>query len=296
VSLRSVRYLLEGDPFPKVPHGLPRPEEAVCAVLLLGPIRVFRQGVPIEGGWRMKSLELLAYLAVHPLGASREQVLEALWPERDPAVTQKYLWRAVSDLRSRLGGGSRSSKTRFVERADDFYRLDPDNVWVDARVFQVVAAMEEAGNAKALLQFACALYKGEFCEGRFYPWAVPASERLARVFISAARRLGEVLLDCGAIEAALDLLDQAIERDPYDEELSRLAMRLEAGLGRRHRAIRRFVRLRRVLISDLGVEPTAETIEHFERSTETRYSSIELPAVRECSEPQGVAMIDPATQ
>lgn len=236
------------------------PTQAECAVYLLGPMRIERGGRPVEGGWRRKSLELLAYLGVHPRGVARDQILEALWPDGDPRVTQRYLWHSASYLRSRLRGAG--VDVRVTRKIDELYRLNFDAVWVDVRAFeQTIRQAGSISDPRALLAFACDIYKGEFCEGRYFGWATLIRERLRSQFIESSRRLAELLEREWEPQGALVVLDRALASDPYDEELVRRAIRLEADLGRRDLAVRRFRRLRRLLVSDLNVEVSGETVE-----------------------------------
>jgi DNA-binding SARP family transcriptional activator len=233
------------------PHNYP------CSVSLLGPIHVFLAGKIEEGGWRRKSLELLAYLVLHPGGASRDQILETLWPGADPKVSQCYLWQSVTQLRSRIA--PQNPDFRIIQKVDDFYRADLSQVWVDIVAFEAaVNRSSEAEETEGLLSFACALYKGEVCEGRYFSWTTLIQERLSGLFVSAAR-LAETLVDRQETQEALLLLDRALERDPYDEALGRDAIALEAMSGRADQVVRRYRRLRRLLLEDLGVEPSRET-------------------------------------
>lgn len=247
----------------EVPDGVPDPRKARCAVFLLGPLRVFRDGEAVVGGWRLKSLELLAYLGVHPHGVSKDQILEALWPEGDPKETQKYLWRAVSDLRCRLQS---APFTQVVNKAGDLYRLDFTRVWVDSFAFEVVLRLaSRVAKPEKYLRIACDLYKGHFCEDRYFSWAVLVTERMKTVFIGSAKSLASHIEDNGDHDGALSILDRAIEVDPFDEDLCRRAMAMESYQNRVDLIARRYRRLRRVLLTDLEIEPSNETTREFER-------------------------------
>lgn len=244
--------------------------ERLCRAYLLGPLRVTREDERIEGGWRRKALELLAYLAAHRRGAPKDQILEALWPWADPKTSQAALWRSVSHLRSRLRGPE-GHTVRFIERVDDLYRLDLNRIWVDAIAFEAaVRRAELVSDPLPLIRTACDLYRGEFCEGRYYSWATPVQERMRNLFVRAAGKLTAWLEERGDWASALATLDRAIGSDPYNEVLYRHAMRLEAARGRRDLVARRFRRLRRLLLDELELEPAAETILSLERLVEQK--------------------------
>ncbi len=228
------------------------------SVYLLGPLRIFRDGHPVEGGWRRKSLELLAYLAAHPRGAARDQVLEALWPGADPKVSQSNLWHSASHLRCRLRRPG--DNARIVQKIDDRYRMDFAHVWVDVVAFEeAIRRSRDSGNRGALLEVACSLYRGEYCEGWYYGWAALVIERYQGLFVQAAKDWALLLQASDQVDEALQLLDRALAADPYDEELYRQAMVLENGRGRADLVARRYRLLRRLMIEELGIEPSMQT-------------------------------------
>jgi hypothetical protein len=61
-------------------------------ICVLGRLRITARGEEISGGLR-RARELLAYLAVHPDGATSASIDEALWPESSPryAASQRHL-------------------------------------------------------------------------------------------------------------------------------------------------------------------------------------------------------------
>lgn len=134
---------------------------------------------------------------------------------------------------------------------------------------RIEATVEVVSDPLPLIQRACDLYRGQFCEGRYYSWATSVQERMRDLFVGAAARLAAWLEGRCDWFAALALLDKAIDADPYNEGLYRHAMRIEAARGRRDLVIRRYRRLRKLLISDLEIEPATETMLSLERLVES---------------------------
>lgn len=243
------------------PQGGPvSPPEAVV-VRCLGPLEVSRGDRVFRKGWRAKSLELIAYLVANPGGASKDRIVEELWPEIDPHQGNELFHVVTSNIRGRLRAGD--DLTPYVERQGEIYRLQEGEWWIDAWEFErrikEAQDLREAREVIERLRSGIALYRREFCAENYYPWAEPMRERLRAVFVQASAQLADLLANEGAQEEALSVLDRAIEADPISEDLSRRAMAIDASVGRRAAALTRYRRLEATLDRDLGVEPDPET-------------------------------------
>lgn len=245
-----------------------RPAPGRYFLFVLGAIQVFRGAELLSGGWRRKSLELLAYLAAHPDGAPKDQIVEALWPECEPKYGSQTFWHALSCVRRRMRGGG--SNDKIIVRVDEFYRLDDERVVVDGWLFEALKkAADLAGDPIPFLESALLLYRGEFCDGRYFSWARGPNERYKQAFLRAAVQLADAESDIGNIDQAVQVLDKALVTDPYDEEVARKAIRLEGLRDRNDLVVRRFRGLRRKLLEDLEVDVSAETQAILDATLET---------------------------
>lgn len=86
-------------PAPQPPQPQP-PAEPTLSVSVLGPLRIDGTKRPPK---RVPTRELIAYLALHPHGASRDELTEALWPAQDSKKTRPRLWESATDARAALG-------------------------------------------------------------------------------------------------------------------------------------------------------------------------------------------------
>lgn len=80
-----------------------------------------------RGDWKSKkAFEVLTVLAMHgPRGGRREQVIEAVWPGRDPEKGRTLLRTALSEIRRVLEPDRPAGEaSRFVEANGDVVRLD----------------------------------------------------------------------------------------------------------------------------------------------------------------------------
>ena len=237
----------------------PGPAGTPVQISVLGPLQITAAGREIGTGLR-KARELLAFLAVHPDGASGEAISEALWPESDPgrAAGQRNL--ALRKAREMLRTASALPAPLWILNASGRYRLDPALIGTDLEAFG--EALEEARNASgdarlAACRRAVALYRGELAEGTGYEWAEPYAEAARRRALDAWTTIAEILQPRDP-DQALSALETALAHDPYNEYLYVRIMRLQAAAGRPE-AVRRTLALLESRLTELGITPGAQT-------------------------------------
>jgi DNA-binding SARP family transcriptional activator len=237
----------------------PPPGDRPVQLTLLGPLRITAAGQEVSGGMR-KARELLAFLAVHPDGASGEAISEALWPEADPgrAAGQRNL--ALRKAREMLRTAAGLPTPMWILNASGRYRLDPALIGTDLEAFG--EALEEARNASgdarlAACRKAVDLYRGELAEGTGYEWAEPYAETARRRALDAWTTIAEILQPADP-DQALSALETALSHDPYNEYLYVRIMRLQAAAGRPE-AVRRTLALLESKLTDLGIAPSSQT-------------------------------------
>jgi hypothetical protein len=120
-------------------------------VFALGPLRVERDGEPIRrwGGPKAGSRQAEAIFAVlfdrGERGATKDEILEIVWPETDLSRADVAFHRTMLGLRSTLEG-RRTGRNAAVSYSNDRYRLDLRAVtWSD--VAEVERLLEQARGA-----------------------------------------------------------------------------------------------------------------------------------------------------
>ena len=237
----------------------PGPAGTPVRISVLGPLQITAAGREIGTGLR-KARELLAFLAVHPDGASGEAISEALWPESDPgrAAGQRNL--ALRKAREMLRTASGLPAPLWILNASGRYRLDPALIGTDLEAFgeALEAARNASGDARlAACRRAVALYRGELAEGTGYEWAEPYAEAARRRALDAWTTIAEILQPRDP-DQALSALETALAHDPYNEYLYVRIMRLQAAAGRPE-AVRRTLALLESRLTELGITPGAQT-------------------------------------
>jgi DNA-binding SARP family transcriptional activator len=245
------------------------PGEIPIQVQLLGPYRIDAAGEEIRSGLRAKARELLAFYLLHPEGTTLDTATEALWPEADPGRGSEWFWTALGNLRSLLRSTTGIKELKVIEREGDIYRVEPIfdvDLW---RLQQVLAEAstngDRAGNDVGgdelwaeCLQRAAELYSGELLEGADWAWARVPREDLRRRAVDVLVSLSATRLVTGDIRGALDVLQRAVDVDPYAEQLYRRIMRLHAKLSRPDAVTATFRRLS-TRLAEIGFEPAPES-------------------------------------
>jgi DNA-binding SARP family transcriptional activator/TolB-like protein len=151
----------------------------VVTLTVLGGVVLERDGAAVVGrAAQRRRLALLAILAAHARGISRDRVLALLWPEAQEERARALLSDALSALRKALGDDA------LLTVGDDL-RLNPGCVRTDLGAFE---AALDAGDAER----AVAAYAGPFLDGvhvsdapEFDRWADEVRARVQRRYAEA---------------------------------------------------------------------------------------------------------------
>ncbi len=108
-------------------------------------------------------------------------------------------------------------------------------------------------------------YPGDFLSGHYHDWIEPERNRIRDRYHGALVQLIQLYKSRSQYDVALRFAATLVKQDPLREDLHREVMRLHAMLGHTPAAERQFDECRQVLESELGVEPSAETVELMER-------------------------------
>jgi len=215
---------------------------------VLGPLAVDGVARRIK---RAATYEVLSYLALHDKGASRDELIEAIWPGQDPKRTRPRFWQSVTEARKALGDA-------WVHEADR-YQLDRSKVRVDLDELDRLLTASSSDADSATLERALALWRGEPLEGSDYLWADGEIRSLRATLLDLLERVGRIRLARGDSRGALQIAEQAIALDGLHEPSWRLALQAEHALGLRESITRRYGELSRALDEQLGLEPARET-------------------------------------
>lgn len=232
---------------------------------LLGGFRVYRAGWELdEAAWkRPMAARVVRFLLTQGSGRVPEDALfDAFWSDRSADAARQHLAQAVSRARRVLDlpGADHS----VIEAKERTYRLclrERDSV--DAAEFETAAASALAHSGprrRAVLEAAAALWTGEpLPEERYSPWSFAWRGRLVQTYLDVLSALVDAYYAAADHNSAIRAASGLLELDPLNERAHQQLMVAYARTGRKSQALRQFLECRRALVSDLGVEPSAET-------------------------------------
>lgn len=218
-------------------------------------------------GFGPKSREFLFFFLLNPEGVSREEAFETLWPGTE---TEQGIQRFKFQLRKvRLHlRGDQAPTAKFIDKSGAVYRPVPELFSVD--VWEFDRHMRDASRdaSETTLSAAVDLYRGELLQGVYYEWAEPLQSHFKRRYLDVLVKLSDLRSTSADFEGALSAVLQAIEEDPYAEQLYRRALTL-CGRLRRPTEIRRIYKeLEATLAQGLEAEPDKETADLKDRLLE----------------------------
>lgn len=252
--------------------------KAPLKITLFASFQVALNGRSLTDFATDKARALLAYLAVerqHP--HRRESLAALLWPDQPDARARQNLRQALSNLRQALGDTD-DTPIPFLLIDRHEVQMNPQaEVWLDVAEFTGLASAcdhhrhRQIGECLPCLQrqeALLALYPGDFLAGFslndsavFEEWAMLKREWLHCQAVEALAQLADYYERRGDVAAARRLAQQQVRLEPWREEAHRQLMRLLAADGQRSAALAQFETCRRALARELGVGPTAETID-----------------------------------
>jgi DNA-binding SARP family transcriptional activator len=202
---------------------------------------------------------LFAYLAASGGRAvPREQLIDALWPERLPKDPAAAFSVVLSKLRRSVGAD-------LVQGSAELRLALPggriDVVAAEQAVAAARSALEQRDWPAVRKQASAALeaLDGEFLVGSDAPWIEDRRRELESVRLEALELVGRagLALGGGALMAAERAARELVERSPYRESGYALLMETVAARGDVAEALLVFDRLRVLLRDQLGVSPSA---------------------------------------
>jgi DNA-binding SARP family transcriptional activator len=241
---------------------------------LLGPLEAGPPGttVPLGGA---KQRALLAILLLHANEVvSSDRLTDGVWGEQPPATAATALQVYVSRLRKLLG-----PELLVTQPPGYALRVDPEQLDV-ARFERLLARAREARSrdqtdeAASLLRSALDLWRGPALGDLYFePFAQAEIGRLEELRLAALEERIDADLALGRHAELIGELEALAAENPLRERLRGQLMLALYRSGRQAEALEAYQAGRRVLVEELGIEPSAE-LQRLERAILTQDAAL----------------------
>ncbi|GGJ35992.1 AfsR/SARP family transcriptional regulator [Deinococcus roseus] len=196
-----------------------------------------------------KALWLLTYLACQNRWVSREEMAALLWPDSDSSAARHSLRQLLQRLRSLRWTHTLETEPtclRWWEGSDlhEFRRCAASGLWAEALHH----------------------HQGELLQG-FYPaeleefcaWLELERRQLHTQWMQVCKAQAQRLTQQNQPEAALQVLEHVLHKDPLAEHALQGYLRLARHREDRDRAGRFYQQFKQALQQEVGLEPSLET-------------------------------------
>jgi YVTN family beta-propeller protein len=244
---------------------------------ILGPIEASDAGRSVALG-PAKQRALLAALLVHANEVvSTDRLIDELWGERPPAKAAKSIQVYVSQLRKAMGDGR-------LETSGHGYVLHVAPGALDSERFENLLAegrealaAGEASRAAGTLRAALALWRGPALSDVAYePFTHAELGRLEELRLAAHEERIDADLALGRAAELVPELEGLVRTEPLRERLRGQLMIALYRSGRQADALEAYQDARRVLVDELGLEPS-RPLQELERAILTQDSVLDPP-------------------
>jgi DNA-binding SARP family transcriptional activator len=221
-----------------------------------------RIGTTTIGGSRIRRrvLALFCYLISRiGLSATREQVVDTLWPDLDPTVAINSLNQSVYFLRRIFEPGVRD------DLSAGYVHQDQDLVWLDHELItsrsvecrEIIRAMGPEPGPDEVEALSRA-YRGSFAmDFEYEDWAADYRSSLHARYLQIVEHAVSMDLVAGQYERASTWARRALDVDPGADAIEAMLVRLYRRSGAHAAAAEQYAHYAAVLRDQLGVEPPA---------------------------------------
>ncbi len=198
---------------------------------------------------------------------AKEELASVLWPEEQSEAWEAALSALTSRLAALLASDELVDQGVSFSRQFGQYQLKlPADAWVDieagnSALDRAEAAVRAGESRKALgpAAVAASIARRPFLPGVDGFWRESLQQKLERQLIRALDCLGEMQLEIGEPQTAVETALEALRLDPYRERTHRCLMRAYAATGNRAKALSTYHEFRKLLGEEVGAEPESET-------------------------------------
>ena len=252
---------------------------------VLGPLRAWLGDSELDLGPPQQAQLLAMLLARSGEVSPLEQLVEALWGNDPPLSAVNTIHKRIGAIRRLLEPGisPRDSGSHVLRRGDGYVWSTGDSV-LDVDIFRARVAAGRAAivnghddEALELLSGALRLWAGPSRVNMgSHAASAPVFAALDSEFVSAALFAAPIAVERNQPETVLASLELAASINPLNEEVQAAIISTLGAAGRRADAIATFIEVRRLLVEELGIDPSPALAASYRRIVDF-YSDPRLP-------------------
>jgi DNA-binding SARP family transcriptional activator len=233
--------------------------KAPIRIEVFGEFRLtVRDHIIYDRKWKDRRTKVLLK-AIVALGGSKvplDSIIDLVWPDSDGDRALSSLKVALSRLR-KTGWSDGESPLQWLAVKHHKVSLVKPLCFVDCIHFSEIIdyCLKEKFDIESLRK-ALGLYKGDFLERETFPiWIINHREQLRAKYVEAVKAIVNHYRTIKRPQSAISYLQDAISKEPLDEELYSLLMESQIDAGYPSQALRVFNKAKAVLSSELDALP-----------------------------------------
>jgi DNA-binding SARP family transcriptional activator len=223
----------------------------------LGSVEVTVGGLPLARALRRRVLALLCYLVSRPnLAATKDEVLDALWPELGPETAGNSLHQTIYFLRRVFEPEYREGYSAgYVVFDGEVVRLEEQLIDSSSRrCWRLLTDARRSG--QDIVDELLTAYTGRFAlDFAYEEWASDYRDTLHAAVLGSVELAVNKSMERGDHDRAIDLAHSVLSLDPTADSIELTLLRAYKAGGRPAAAAEQYAHYSSVLRDQLGIEP-----------------------------------------
>lgn len=221
-------------------------------------VNVKNQLLSISDWKTTTSRDLFFLFLAHPEGLTKEEIGEIMWPGSSPSELKLRFKNAIYRMRHAIGA-------EVVVFRDNYYQFNRliDYEYDIQNFIALSNSAKEEKNTKIkseILESAIDTYQGPYLPDIDQYWVMPDRQKYKEMHLQNVLNLAEIYRQENIFEKSLKCCQLAMTEDNCHEEAYRLCMQVYADMGNRAGITRQFEICRKILIEEIGAEPSSKTL------------------------------------
>jgi len=202
---------------------------------------------------------------------TRDQIFSLFWPDLPVKEATNVFHVTKRKISERISTACGEGKNYELTSYSGGFYVPSDKVRRHYDVADFEKLMEQGyycdndDERLDLFLKAVELYRAPFLETINMPWVIQHREKLRMMVVDALVGIGRILRTQGHSQQAIGYFQRALREVPQREDIHREVMELYASLNRAQDAVQQYRFLERHLQQTIGVTPSKETRQLFER-------------------------------